>query len=240
MKVKNKNDFIPDLYSGCKFQGLVSLLEKTIPQDQKVVVFSQFVSVLQICSFVIKQSPLLCSREVLTVSGETSQLQRSNVFEEFAGVCCDEKYTSAILLLLVQVGGVGLNFTACHYAIFMDPSFNPQVERQAADRLHRIGQIFPVYIYKLYVRKTIEELILNMQANKLRIAEDVYSRTYFEIGSHLQDGYMQSHDRVNVTDVMSLYSQVCEAFPYDESMPSVFDFIDLTQPTLQVPMVNTT
>jgi non-specific serine/threonine protein kinase len=71
-----------------------------------------------------------------------------------------------IFLISLKAGGVGLNLTAADYVIHVDPWWNPAVEMQASDRAHRIGQDKPVFIYKLMIKDSVEEKILQLQEKK--------------------------------------------------------------------------
>ena len=68
---------------------------------------------------------------------------------------------------------MGLNLTAANYVILLDPWWNPAVENQAADRVHRIGQKNPVTVYRLIAQDTVEERVLDLHKEKKAIAEDV-------------------------------------------------------------------
>jgi non-specific serine/threonine protein kinase len=68
---------------------------------------------------------------------------------------------------------VGINLTAADYVIHFDPWWNPAVENQATDRAHRIGQVNPVFVYRMITRDTIEEKIHNMQQKKKELADSV-------------------------------------------------------------------
>ena len=75
------------------------------------------------------------------------------------------EFLSAFLISL-KAGGTGLNLTAASYVIHLDPWWNPAVEDQATDRAHRIGQDKPVTVYRLVMRGTIEEAVLELHARK--------------------------------------------------------------------------
>ena len=68
---------------------------------------------------------------------------------------------------------VGLNLTAADYVFILDPWWNPAIEAQAVDRAYRIGQKNTVFTYKFITRDTVEEKILNMQRNKMKLANDL-------------------------------------------------------------------
>ncbi len=74
------------------------------------------------------------------------------------------------MLLSLQAGGVGLNLVGANHLFVVDPSYNPQMERQAYDRIRRIGQQKQTYIYRLLTKKTVEERIDNMQKKKEALA----------------------------------------------------------------------
>ncbi|KAK0218319.1 SNF2 family N-terminal domain-containing protein [Armillaria nabsnona] len=78
-----------------------------------------------------------------------------------------------VMLVSLMAGGTGLNLVACNNVIFMDLWWNPAVEEQAYNRVHRIGQTKPVQVYKLVVPNTIEDRVLRMQAKKIQFANDV-------------------------------------------------------------------
>ena len=85
-----------------------------------------------------------------------------------------------LFLISLKAGGTGLNLTEADTVILYDPWWNPAVETQAADRAHRIGQDKPVFIYKLVVENSVEEIMLAMQARKRALARGIYA----EQGSH--------------------------------------------------------
>ena len=78
-----------------------------------------------------------------------------------------------VFLISLRAGGTGLNLTAADYVIHLDPWWNPAVEDQASDRVHRIGQERPVTIYRLVARDTIEEKIVELHRQKRELADSV-------------------------------------------------------------------
>ena len=80
-------------------------------------------------------------------------------------------------MLSLKAGGSGLNLTAADYVIHLDPWWNPAVEDQASDRIHRIGQQRPVTIYRLIMKSSIEEKILSMHHDKRALADDLLDGT---------------------------------------------------------------
>merc|ERR1719431_2257015 len=80
-----------------------------------------------------------------------------------------------VLLLTTKVGGLGLNLTGADVVIFVEHDWNPQMDLQAMDRAHRIGQKKTVNVYRLITRNTVEEKIMSLQRFKLNIANTVVS-----------------------------------------------------------------
>ena len=80
-------------------------------------------------------------------------------------------------LISLKAGGSGLNLTAANYVILLDPWWNPAVENQATDRVHRIGQKNPVTVYRLIASGTVEERVVELHREKRALAEDVLDGT---------------------------------------------------------------
>jgi len=77
-----------------------------------------------------------------------------------------------VILVSIQAGGAGLNLTEAHKVIIFDPTWNPGIEKQAQDRVHRIGQTRQVEIHRLLLKNTVEERVSDIQAEK----EDIRDR----------------------------------------------------------------
>jgi non-specific serine/threonine protein kinase len=93
------------------------------------------------------------------LSGKTKD--RKGVVSEFT-----EDQNKTVFLISTKAGGVGLNLTVADAVVIFDPWWNPQVERQAVDRTHRIGQKNTVHVYRLRTKGTIEEKIATLQDRK--------------------------------------------------------------------------
>ncbi|RUM41122.1 MAG: hypothetical protein DSY34_04315, partial [Desulfurobacterium sp.] len=137
-----------------KLEFLKELLEELISEGKKVLIFSQFVSMLEIIEKeVLKKKGY--SYEVLT--GKTRN--RKKVIDRF-------KKGKDIFLISLKAGGLGLNLTEADTVILYEPWWNPAVESQATDRVYRIGQEKKVFVYKLIVENSVEEKILELQKKK--------------------------------------------------------------------------
>ena len=133
------------------------LLEEIVDGGHRVLVFSQFVSMLSI----LKEQ--LAAEEIEYCYLDGSTHDRAGVVERF------QNSKIPVFLISLKAGGVGLNLTGADTVIHYDPWWNPAVEDQATDRAHRIGQSKVVTSYKLIARGTVEEKILNLQERKREI-----------------------------------------------------------------------
>jgi non-specific serine/threonine protein kinase len=145
-----------------KFDLFKELLQEIIDDGHKVVVFTQFVQMLQI----IKKHLDEHNHSYSYLDGSTKK--RQTVIEDFNR---DEK--KQIFLCSLKAGGVGINLTAANYVILYDPWWNPAVEQQAMDRVHRLGQQKKVFVYKLITKGTVEEKIMRLKARKKDLLSSV-------------------------------------------------------------------
>jgi hypothetical protein len=159
-----------------KMDALFYLLDQLRESGQKVLVFSQFTSMLDI----IKARLIEEDRPHLLLTGQTKD--RGELVRQF--------HTSkdpTVFLLSLKAGGTGLNLTAASYVVLYDPWWNPAVEQQAIDRTHRIGQTNPVFAYRLLARNTVEEKIRQLQAQKQALVSGVLGDEGFTSNLSLDD-----------------------------------------------------
>ena len=143
-----------------KLEMFGELLEEVIDGGHRVLVFSQFVSMLTLLKERLGEEGI----EYCYLDGST--VDRGAVVEKFQG-----KPQIPVFLISLKAGGVGLNLTGADTVIHFDPWWNPAVEDQATGRAHRIGQTKVVTSYKLIARDTVEEKILTLQNRKREIIE---------------------------------------------------------------------
>jgi superfamily II DNA or RNA helicase len=141
--------------TSAKLDLLDELLEEAIDGEHRVLVFSQFVSMLHI----IRERLEKLEIPFCYLDGSTKQ--RQEIVDRFQG-----DSAIPVFLISLKAGGVGLNLSAADTVIHFDPWWNPAVEAQATDRAHRIGQTRVVTAYKLITRDTVEEKILRLQEKK--------------------------------------------------------------------------
>lgn len=145
-----------------KLTALFYLLDQLREEGHKVLVFSQFVSMLEI----IKAQLEVESRPFNYLTGQTKD--RRGEIEKF-----QTTKDPSVFLLSLKAGGAGLNLTSASYVILFDPWWNPAVENQAIDRTHRIGQKNKVIAYRLLTRDTVEEKIRVLQHQKTALVTNV-------------------------------------------------------------------
>jgi len=145
-----------------KLQLFLDLLEELLSENRKILVFSQFTSMLNILQNELEKKNISYTK----LTGATKK--REEVIEKFTSGQAD------VFLISLKAGGVGLNLTEADTVIHYDPWWNPAVENQATDRAHRIGQTKAVFVYKLIIENSIEEKILELQKKKLQLQQGVY------------------------------------------------------------------
>ncbi|MSS70862.1 MAG: hypothetical protein EXS64_05170 [Candidatus Latescibacteria bacterium] len=145
-----------------KFEALTELVQEIVSEGHRILLFSQFVSMLKIIRDWLDSEGIVYEY----LDGRTRDRQaRVNRFNE------DEKVP--IFLVSLKAGGTGLNLTGADYVIHYDPWWNPAVEDQATDRAYRIGQTKNVFVYRLITRGTVEEKMIELQKRKRDLAEGV-------------------------------------------------------------------
>ena len=145
-----------------KFIILDKLIEKfVIGAKEKVLIFSQLTSALNIVEDYLAYKKLSCFR----LDGAVDIEDRVKHMDEFNSKQNDIR----VYLLSTRAGGLGVNLIAARYVIILDSDWNPQVDMQAMDRTHRIGQTREVKVFRLISKNTIEEKIQELQTIKLKI-----------------------------------------------------------------------
>jgi len=143
---------------------LRELVDEVESGGHKVLIFSQFVSMLKLVREALDEDKI--RYEYL----DGSTMDRAERIDRF-----QEDPTVPAFLISLKAGGSGLNLTAADTVIHFDPWWNPAVEDQASDRAHRIGQKKVVTVYRLVAAGTIEEKILQLKAKKKDLVASVLS-----------------------------------------------------------------
>ncbi|KAJ2358730.1 DNA-dependent ATPase fun30 [Coemansia sp. RSA 2618] len=154
---------LPDeaLMDSGKVQQLRRIVDECVARGEKLLVFSQFTTMLNILEAVFA----LWGVAYFRLDGQTKVDERQGLIDEFNS----EQSTAPVFLLSTKAGGFGINLTGSNVVVIYDAGNNPSEERQAEDRAHRVGQVKDVRVYKLIGSNTIDEDILESSRSKLLV-----------------------------------------------------------------------
>ena len=155
---------VKNIMKSGKFEKLKVMLEEIISEGHRILLFSQFVDMLDIIKAWLEREGI--PYEYLT--GKTKD--RQGAVERF-----NSTPSIPIFLISLKAGGTGLNLTGADYVIHYDPWWNPAVEDQATDRAYRIGQTKKVFVYRLITKNTVEEKIQKLKTIKRNLVDSVIS-----------------------------------------------------------------
>lgn len=144
-----------------KIDELINLVKKIISNNHKILLFTSFKTALNIVKEKFDENGIT----TYTIDGSVSSKKRMELVEKF------NSDNTNVFLIMLKAGGTGLNLTSADVVIHLDLWWNPQVENQATDRAHRIGQTKNVEVIKLICNGTIEERIIELQ-NKKKLLSD--------------------------------------------------------------------
>ena len=164
-----------------KLLTLMEMLEELLAEGRSILLFSQFTSMLALIETELDLRKLAYAK----LTGATRDRKKP----------IDSFQSGAVKLFLISLkaGGTGLTLTAADTVIHYDPWWNPAVENQATDRAHRIGQVKPVFVYKLIAKGTLEERIVELQTKKGALA------------AGLLDGDATAASALNAKDLQALF-----------------------------------
>nr|WP_269082511.1 helicase-related protein [Aneurinibacillus tyrosinisolvens] len=146
-----------------KMEQLMEIIENALENKRRILVFSQFTSMLQI----IREELNRKNTGYFYLDGQTPSKDRVEMAERF------NHGENDLFLISLKAGGTGLNLTGADTVILYDLWWNPAVEEQAAGRAHRMGQKNSVQVMRLIARGTIEEKIYEMQEKKKELIKQV-------------------------------------------------------------------
>jgi SNF2 family DNA or RNA helicase len=175
-------------YNGgsAKLEALVELLTQSIEEGHRILVFSQFTSVLENIGKRIGSEGI----EYSYLDGSVPSEKRMNMVRKF------NEGENSVFLISLKAGGTGLNLTSADVVVHFDPWWNPAVEEQATDRAHRIGQNNVVEVIKIIARGTVEEKILKLQEDKKRLISEL-------MGDELSNA--ENFNSLNEEELMDLF-----------------------------------
>ena len=181
---------VMDSYKGGsgKIEALLETVSQSIDGGHKIIVFSQFTSVLSNISKAFKENDI----SHYYLDGSTPIKTRNKLVDDF------NNDNTSVFLISLKAGGTGLNLTSADIVIHFDPWWNPAVEDQATDRAHRIGQKNVVEVIKMISEGTIEEKIVSLQEEKNNLIDKVVGKDV-KLGENLSN--------LNEEDILSLFKR---------------------------------
>ncbi|KAG6759447.1 hypothetical protein POTOM_035925 [Populus tomentosa] len=158
--INEKKGILSDKYVmlSAKCRALAELLPDLKKCGHRVLIFSQWTSMLDILEWTLDVLGVTYRR----LDGSTQVTERQAIVDAF-----NNDTSISACLLSTRAGGQGLNLTGADTVIIHDLDFNPQIDRQAEDRCHRIGQTKPVTIYRLVTKGTVDENVYEIAKRKL-------------------------------------------------------------------------
>lgn len=164
-----------------KREACLDLIRSAIDGGHRILVFSAFTSMLALLEEDLRAADI----RFYEITGSTPKQERVRLVSEF------NSGDTPVFLISLKAGGTGLNLTGADVVIHYDPWWNIAAQNQATDRAHRIGQTRTVTVYKLIIKGSIEEKILNLQEAKKKLADDVLSDEAVGSGSISQEELME-------------------------------------------------
>lgn len=156
--------FLEDYHgSSGKLELMLEMLIDAIKGNHRVLIFSQFTSMLAILQNELKNRSI----SYYYLDGSTPALDRVQMANSF------NSGNQPVFLISLKAGGTGLNLIGADMVIHYDPWWNPSVEEQATDRAYRLGQDNTVQVFKLITKNTIEEKIFNLQQKKKSLIDSI-------------------------------------------------------------------
>ena len=156
-----------------KLETCMDLIRNGVNGGHKILLFSQFTSMLRIIEKRLSQEEIAC----YTLTGSTPKEERLRMVDSF------HTDPVPVFLISLRAGGTGLNLTAADMVIHYDPWWNVAAQNQATDRAHRIGQEKQVSVFKLITKGTIEENIMVLQESKKNLADQIIAEGAVSLSS---------------------------------------------------------
>jgi len=150
-----------------KVNRLINDLLRDKQMNDKSIVFSQWTKVFDLLDGPLKKANI----NYVRLDGQMSRIKRNESIQKFK----DDPNIS-VMLISLKAGGLGLTLTVASRVYLFEPHFNPAAENQAIDRVHRLGQNKPVFVYHYIMENTIEENIVNLQKKKRTLFSLTFNR----------------------------------------------------------------
>ena len=154
------------LFESAKIAKLLQLLEELLPCGHRTLLFSQWTQILDVLQDALQAKGYVWCR----LDGGSKVEDRQSIIDEF-----NTNTSIGVFLISTRAGGVGINLTSADTVIIHDVDFNPQIDKQAQDRCHRVGQTKPVTVYRLVAAGTVDESVFDCASRKEALANDALS-----------------------------------------------------------------
>ncbi|KAI2772759.1 SNF2 family N-terminal domain-containing protein [Daldinia loculata] len=177
----------PHVLASAKIRQLITLLHKEV-HEHKFIVFSQFTSMLDLVEPFFRKEGIKYTRYDGSMKNDAREEALNNLRND---------PRTRVLLCSLRCGALGLNLTAASRVIILEPFWNPFVEEQAIDRVHRLTQTVDVVVYKLTVENSVEERILELQQKKRLLAE-----------ATIEGGARKESLKLGIKEMMDLFKHV--------------------------------
>lgn len=170
-------------FPSCKMDALLNDLETAIEDKRKVLVYSQFTSMLHLISKTIHEKQW----KFIYLDGNSTN--REKIVSQF-----QDDPSISLFLISLKAGGVGLNLTAADYVFLYDPWWNDAIENQAINRAHRIGRQAAVLAKRFVIVDTIEEKMMKLKAMKHSLSQDLLGEELSHVNLTEEDCYFLLSD----------------------------------------------
>ncbi|WVZ60315.1 hypothetical protein U9M48_010359 [Paspalum notatum var. saurae] len=205
-----------------KFQLLDRLLTSLLARKHKVLIFSQWTKVLDIMEYYLDSKGL----EVCRIDGSVKLEERRRQIAEFN----DLNSSLNVFILSTRAGGLGINLTSADTCILYDSDWNPQMDLQAMDRCHRIGQTRPVHVYRLAHAHSVDGRIIKKAFGKLKLEHVVIGKGQFEQERAKPNVLEEGELLALLRDEQDEEDRMIQTDISDEDLLKLMDRSDLTGP----------
>ncbi|KAK8995618.1 hypothetical protein V6N11_075884 [Hibiscus sabdariffa] len=203
-----------------KFKLLDRLLTQLFERKHKVLIFSQWTKVLDIMDYYFSEKGF----NVCRIDGNVKLEERRRQIQEFNDVNSNYR----IFILSTRAGGLGINLIAADTCILYDSDWNPQMDLQAMDRCHRIGQTKPVHVYRLATAQSVECRILKRAYNKLKLEHVVIGKGQFHQERKPSNDIIEEEDLLALLrDEETAEDKMIQTDISDEDLERILDRSDL-------------
>lgn len=175
-----------------KISILLDMLQEITEEGHSAIVFTQFMSTFGRLKDLLKKQNI----KAFEMHGGTPRKDRETLLKEFSSETSEK---GSVLLMTLKTGGVGLNLTRASYVFHLEPWWNPAVENQATDRVHRLGQRKNVTVYRMIMKESVEEKVEILKKRKAQLFNNLFGDDYFSLESVEDSGSEEKAGSTTIT-----------------------------------------